>query len=215
MGAKPDQESWIDRARHSNFVVTALAIVAVITYIGTATDAFEKFAVMIGLRADALQVAADKDARAHFSRELSRAAWYRVWLMYRYVALVKEKNSDADKERVWSKYTEVLEDWNRDLLVNDLSLKQYYGDRKRNELMRRIQPQFASLHRCLEVLRTPTSSFSCSISPDKDIAAIEKALHRLQHDIYCFATAFPEPATLADLFGQKTKIETSCKTLAD
>ena len=43
---------------------------------------------------------------------------------------------------------------------------------------------------------------------------IDKALRHLQHDIYCFATGFPEPATLRNqLFGPQTEPDSSCEAL--
>ena len=111
--------------------------------------------------------------------------------MFRYVALVKENNPDSDREAVWTKYQEVLTDWNRDLLVNEISVLQYYGDVKSDDFFR-IQQQFTILHSCLESLRTPKSSFSCRLSPDRDIAAINKGIAHLRHAIYCFANGLPE-----------------------
>lgn len=184
-------------ARRSHVVLALTAISSILITLAATSDAVDKIAVRIGLKPSALQLAAD-DARARFSRELLHAAWYRHYLMFRYVALVRGNNPDGDKEKVWSKYTEVLEEWNGNRLINELSLKQFYGEAKRDEFTRHIQPEFTELHSCLEGLRMPTSSFRCPLSPQRDIAAIEKALGRLQHDIRCFAEGFPDLTSTAE-----------------
>jgi len=186
-----DETGWIGRVRRSHIVVTMAALGGLVVGIASTTEAIDKIAIWTGLKPNALQLAAD-DARARFSRELSRAAWYRYYLMFRYLALVKGKNPESDRERVWNKYQEALEDWNRDLVLNELSLRQYYGGEKSSELKHRIQPQFSKLHSCLEGLHAPQSTFPCPLSPGRSIPVIEKGLDHLRHDIYCFVMGFPE-----------------------
>ena len=211
MTENPVETGWMGRVRRSHIIAVMAALASIIAIVASTTEAIDKIAVWTGIKPDAMQLA-DNDARAHFSREFSRAAWHRYWLMFRYVALVEGKSPDSDRERLLSKYEEVLEEWNRDLVVNELSLKQYYGDEKRDVLKQRIEPEFSELHACIEGLRTPTMSFRCRISAERDIAAIKKGLHRLRHDIYCLIMGLPEkPNRLStELFGPQMPADASC-----
>jgi hypothetical protein len=195
------QARWFRRLRRSPWGLTIAAIGGILTGFAAATTAFGNLAEFVGLKQsaqqNALMVARD-DERARFSRDLTRAAWHRYSAMNRYVSTVEAGYSAADQDRAWERYAAVFEEWNRDLMVNILSLEQHYpGTAKRDQFENVIQPAFGRLHECLEGLRRPTTTIICKLSSTRDIQVINKELTRLNQDLYCFVTGLPN-ANLKD-----------------
>jgi hypothetical protein len=99
-----------------------------------------------------------------------------------------------DQDRAWERYAAIFEEWNRDLMVNILSLEQHYHRYgKREQFENVILPAFTTIHKCLEGLRRPTTTIDCEISKTRDINVINKALERLNQDLYYFVFGLPDP----------------------
>ena len=109
--------------------------------------------------------------------------------MQRVVYAVKNNFTADEREKEWNAYSEVLRDWNRDLMVNILLLQQFYGTEKRNEFENVIQPKFGSINYCLEGLKHPASAPTCKITD------IERALEDLNAELYCFVSGLPKEGT--------------------
>jgi hypothetical protein len=144
MSKRPDKAQWIRKISQSPFGLTVAVLAGLLAGIASTTEAVDKIAIWIGLKPNALQLAKD-DERAKFSRELTKAAWNRLYVMQRYVSATKNNYSQADRDKEWERYVTTLLEWNRDLMVNILSLDQYYGTAKRNEFEHGIQQQFWSI----------------------------------------------------------------------
>jgi len=182
---------WLDKIKESTLGLTVAGAFGLLVGVASTTEAIDKLAVWTGLKANALQLA-KADEKAAYSTQLTRAAWHRLFLMRRYVLAVKSNFSEGDRAKEWDKYSISLEAWNRDLMVNILSLSQYYGEAKRNEFENTIQPAFGKIHYCLEGLRYPSSGPICKVSSTRDIAAIERALDSLNGQLYCFVSGLPD-----------------------
>jgi hypothetical protein len=99
-----------------------------------------------------------------------------------------------DQDRAWERYAAIFEEWNRDLMVNILSLEQHYhGYGKREQFEKVVLPTFTTIHKCLEGLRRPTTTIDCELSKTRDIDVINQALERLNQDLYCFVFGLPDP----------------------
>ncbi len=182
--------AWLSKFQRSPFVLTLAALAGLVVGIASATEAVDKIAIWVGLKPNALQLARD-DERARFSRELTRAAWHRLFSMRRYVLAAKGGYAEEDREKEWSVYSTVLGEWNRDLMVNILSLEQHYGSAKRDEFEQSIQREFGRLHYCIEGLRRPASDLRCELSATRDIAVIEHGLDLLNRQLYGFVSGLP------------------------
>jgi hypothetical protein len=183
---------WLRRLRQSPAGLAVVAIGLILTGLATWTQAIDTLLVFIGAKPNALQISRD-DERARFSRDLARAAWHRWFAMRRYVSTVEAGYPASDQDRAWERYAAIFEEWNRDLMVNIVSLEQHYQKRKRDQFEIIIQPAFANIHRCLEGLRRPQTTIVCNLSATRDIAAINEALDRLNQQLYCFVTGLPNP----------------------
>jgi hypothetical protein len=189
------QAHWFRRLERSPWGLTIAALGGILTGLAASTAAIDNLLTFTGLKhseqQNALMVARD-DERARFSRDLTRAVWHRWFAMNRYVSTVEAGYSAPDQDGAWDRYATVFEEWNRDLMVNILSLEQHYqGTPKRDEFENRIQPAFGRLHACLEGLRRPKTTITCKLSPTRDIAVISEELKRLNRDLYCFVTGLP------------------------
>jgi hypothetical protein len=174
-------------------VLAVVAVGAVLTAIATWTESVDRLLVFTGVKPNSLELVRG-DERARFSRELTRAAWHRLFAMQRYVSTVEAGYSTLDQDRAWERYAEIFEEWNRDLMVNILFLEQYYrAQGKRDQFETAIQPAFARIHACLEGLRRPKTTIVCTLSETHDIKIINQALEQLNRDLYCFVTGLPEP----------------------
>jgi hypothetical protein len=191
MQEKVAQGDRLTRLRSSRLGLVAIVLAGVLGGIASTTEAVDKIAIWVGIRPNALQLARDHE-KAQFSRELTKAAWSRLFLMRRYLLGAKNNYGEAQREKEWERYLTALDEWNRDLMVNILSLQQLYGTSKRREFEERIQPAFGHLHDCLEALRHPSSDWQCPLSATRDIAAIEKGMDRLNAQLYCFVSGLPE-----------------------
>lgn len=194
MQKKAAQDDGLTRLRNSRLALAAVAIAGVLGGIASTTEAVDKITIWVGLKPNALQLARDHE-KTQFSRDLTRAAWGRLFLMRRYLTGAQNNFSDAQREKEWERYSNALDEWNRDLMVNILLLQQLYGASKRKEFEERIQPAFGDLHRCLESLRHPSADLQCPLSASKDLAAIEKAINRLNAQLYCFVSGLPDKDT--------------------
>src|SRR5919197_4333395 len=150
MSDKPAlQPDWFRRIQRSPWAITILAVGAVLTGLAAWTQAIDTLLIFTGIKPNALQLTRD-DERARFSRDLTRAAWYRLSAMRRYVSTVEAGYPAVDQDRAWERYAAIFEEWNRDLMVNILSLEQHYqGYGKREEFERVILPSFTTIHGCL------------------------------------------------------------------
>jgi hypothetical protein len=172
MAQKELRSPWYQRIRGFRFYVAFVALLGLLATIGTATDAIDQIAIFLGVKPNALQLSED-DERARFSREFTRAAWQRLFLMRRYVLAVKNNYQEAEQEKEWSAYSVALTEWNRDLMVNILSFEQHYGNEKRKDFEQSIQPAFGKLHTCIEGIKRPSSNVPCLLSASRKIAVIE------------------------------------------
>jgi hypothetical protein len=156
MSDKPGhQANWFRRLQRSPWTLAIVAVGAVLTGLAAWTQAIDTLLLFTGIKPNALQLARD-DERARFSRELTRAAWNRLFAMRRYVSTVEAGYPALDQDRTWERYASIFEEWNRDLMVNILSLEQHYhGYGKREEFEKVILPAFTTIHR----------SGSCSYRP--------------------------------------------------
>jgi hypothetical protein len=160
------------------------------------------------------------DERARFSRDLTRAMWHRWFTMNRYLSTIEAGFPGLDQDRAWDRYATVFEEWNRDLMVNILSLEQYYqGTLKRDQFENRIQPMFRRLHACLQGLRRPETATKCcpypepkareceqsSTPPTRDLDRIRIEMGRLNQDLYCFATGLPRNDVSTPCFSDSTE----------
>jgi hypothetical protein len=191
MDKQEDRPLWIERIRHSRFGLTLAAFAVLIAGVASTTEAVDKIAIWLRIKPNALQLAKD-DERARFSRELTKAAWHRMFVMQRYASTVKNDYTEIERNREWDRYVAILLEWNRDLMVNILSLEQHYGADKRNEFEYGIQPRFGQLHSCLVVLHRPSPGIQCSLSPTADIEAIEGGFAQLNNELYCFVSGLPD-----------------------
>jgi len=187
------QANWFHRLQRSPWTLAIVAVGAVLTGLAAWTQAIDTLLLFTGIKPNALQLARD-DERARFSRELTRAAWNRLFAMRRYVSTVEAGYPALDQDRTWERYASIFEEWNRDLMVNILSLEQHYhGYGKREEFENVILPAFTTIHRCLEGLRRPTTTIECELSKARDINSINKALEQLNQNLYCFVFGLPDP----------------------
>jgi hypothetical protein len=104
--AKP-KRFWLDRIKDSSLGLTLAGVVGILAGIASTTDTVDKLAVWTGLKPNALQLA-KADEKAAFSRQLTKAAWHRLFLMRRYVLAVNSNFSEADRAKEWDKYSVVL-----------------------------------------------------------------------------------------------------------
>jgi hypothetical protein len=194
MSDKPEpQPDWFHHLRRSPWVLTIVAVGAILTGLAAWTQAIDTLLLFTGVKPNALQLARD-DERARFSRDLTRAAWHRLSAMRRYVSTVEAGYPALDQDRAWERYAAIFEEWNRDLMVNILSLEQHYhGYGKREQFEKVVLPTFATIHQCLEGLRRPTTTIDCELSKTRDIDVINQALERLNQDLYCFVFGLPDP----------------------
>jgi hypothetical protein len=194
MSDKPvRQADLFRRLQRSPWTLALVAIGAALTGLAAWTQAIDTVLLFTGVKPNALQLARD-DERARFSRDLTRAAWHRLFSMRRYVSMLEAGYPALDQDRAWERYAAIFEEWNRDLMVNILSLEQHYhGYGKREEFENVILPAFTSLHKCLEGLRRPATTIECEMSKTRDINVINQALERLNQDLHCFVFGLPDP----------------------
>jgi hypothetical protein len=118
-----------------------------------------------------------------------------MYLMRRYLLAVKSNYVESEIAKEWDRYLVALEEWNGNLMVNILSLNQYYGDEKRYEFEGKIQPAFGKIHYCIERLRDPKHSVACRLSEKPTVAEIEAAIDGLNVQLYCFVSGLSENRT--------------------
>jgi hypothetical protein len=188
--AETTDNFWFKRIKQSSLGVTIAAVAGLLVGMAATTDSIDKLSVWVGLKPNALQLAKESE-KAQFSRDLTRLAWQRMFSMRRYVLALKENYSEGERSKEWEKYLSVLEIWNRELMVNILSLDQYYGSSKRDEFEGVIQPAFGQLHYCIESLRYPGAKVECKVSASKDVSAIEGAIDKLNGQLYRFVSGLP------------------------
>jgi hypothetical protein len=179
------EPAWYAKLRRSSLGLSVAALAGILIGVSATTDAVDKISIWVGLKKNALDLARDND-RSRFSRDLTKAAWGRLFAMQRVVYAVENNFSDDERTREWNAYTAVLRNWNRDLMVNILLLQQFYGTEKRNEFENIIQPQFGKINSCLEGLKHPSSSPACKLSD------IKSALKYLNEQLYCFVSGLPK-----------------------
>ena len=168
------QANWFHRLQRSPWTLAIVAVGAVLTGLAAWTQAIDTLLLFTGIKPNALQLARD-DERARFSRELTRAAWNRLFAMRRYVSTVEAGYPALDQDRTWERYASI------------------HGYGKREEFENVILPAFTTIHRCLEGLRRPTTTIECELSKARDINSINKALEQLNQNLYCFVFGLPDP----------------------
>ena len=119
--AETTDNFWFKRIKQSSLGVTIAAVAGLLVGMAATTDSIDKLSVWVGLKPNALQLAKESE-KAQFSRDLTRLAWQRMFSMRRYVLALKENYSEGERSKEWEKYLSVLEIWNRELMVNILSL---------------------------------------------------------------------------------------------
>jgi hypothetical protein len=181
----------VRRIRTSSIGIFFAFLVGAIVALASTFDAADRLLVRFKIVPDALQLG-HEDARSKFSRDLLRAAWGRWFLMQRYISAVEVELSSEDKSKIWVRYLEARDEWNRDLMVNILSIGQFYGADKRELFEGPIQSAFGSIHLCLASLHYDRPSISCAISTSRNVKEINRAHERLNRLLYCFATGLSD-----------------------
>lgn len=191
--------------RRITWIRVVLAFLAgTLVALASTVNAVDRLMIWFKFAPDALQLA-HEDARARFSREFVRAAWGRWFLMQRYISAIEIELSPEDKSKIWARYLEARDEWNRDLMVNILSIDQFYGADKRYLFEGPIQSIFGSLHACLASLHYERPQVACPISKSRELKAIKDQHERLNFLLYCFATGLSE----------KSKAISDCRSLVD
>ena len=195
MGKIPRQTEpeakWFARLKRSRIGLTVAAIVVLLSGAAAFTDATDKLLVWTGVRPNALRLAED-DVNGQFSRNLTRAAWRRMFWMRRLVLASQADFPEQEKNETWAAYLKAVEEWNSDLMFNILTLEKYYGAGKRAEFELGIQRGFGQVHYCLEGLRHPEGKITCALSPTRDVKSIEDGIDRLNSALYCFVSGLPD-----------------------
>lgn len=186
-----EAERWLRSLKGSTLGLSVTAIAGILIGAAATTDAVDKLLIWGGLKPNALELAQD-DARGRFSRDITRAAWRRLFLMRRLLLAFRSDFLEDEKDEIWRSYLKSLEEWNSDLMVNILSLQRYYGTEKRDQFERQIQGQFGRIHNCLESLRHPEGKVACRISPTRDLNSIAAAIDRLNASLYLFVSGLPD-----------------------
>jgi hypothetical protein len=172
------EAKWLARLKRSRVGLTVAAIAVLLSGAAAFTDATDKLLVWTGVRPNALRLAED-DAKGQFSRNLTRAAWRRLFWMRRFVLAAQADFPEQEKNETWAAYLKALEEWNSDLMVNILTLEKYYGAEKGAEFESSIQRGFGKVHYCLEGLRHPEAKLNC------DLSEISRVRHGFQGDRIC------------------------------
>jgi hypothetical protein len=118
MSSKSQPEAkWFYRLRRSRWGLSIVAAGGILTGLAASTDAINKLLVFTGIKPNALQLARE-DERTRFSRDLIRAAWFRLFVTRRYVTTIQLGYGAVDQDHAWERYVAAVEEWNRDLMVN-------------------------------------------------------------------------------------------------
>lgn len=127
-----------------------------------------------------------------FSRDLTKAIWYRLYMTRKIlIAQTKTNVTDAEKEKAWDHYQTMLDDWNRDLMVNILSLSRFYGRTKSVQFEHLIQTRFVAINECLELIRRPVGETFCMARYNQDLRGLERYIDDLDAKLYCYVSGLP------------------------
>lgn len=190
--SQPREAEWFSFIKGSKFGLTLAAAVVILTGLASFTDSADRVMVWTGLKPDQLQLA-EAGEKEKFSRELTRTIWQRLHQSRRALSLLTSPNAPTtEKERQWERYQTVVDDWNRDLMVNIILLNQYYGRTKRNQFENAIQRDFATINRCLALIRRPVNGKHCAQEMDVEPERLEAFIDVFNSRLYCYVSGLPQ-----------------------
>ena len=197
IGLSKVEASWFSKLKASKIGLSVVALAAILTGIAAFTETLDKIATSTHLKPDALQIA-KADEKEKFSRELTKAIWYRLHLSRTVlIALTNPDVPEAEKTKIWDRYQTTFDEWNRDFMVNILSLGQYYSQSKRAQFEHFLEPKFDLIDRCLRALRRSSDNDGCgSFYLEKKDALYKnelyKQIYELKEGAYCFISGLPD-----------------------
>jgi len=180
--------------RRSRLGLTAATLAVFLTAIAGVTDSINTIGIWLHLRPDALDVSEGSE-KENFSREIIRSIWEQLYWSRKVLDLETQRPpvDPAERDRAWTRYQSIVDQWNRDLMVNILSLQQYYGSARRTIFEREIQPKFREIDACLAVIsgRRATGRWKCA-SDHAVPTALNGFIDRFANRLYCFASGLPD-----------------------
>jgi len=192
--AEPGGAGWFERMRRSRLGLALATVAVLVTAVAGVTDSLNTIGVWLNLRPDALDVSGSGE-KEKFSRELVRSIWEQLYWSRKVLDLHAQvpPADPAERDKAWDRYRTIVDDWNRDLMVNVMSLQQYYGSAKRAMFERDIQPNFQEIDSCLAAIagRRTTARWRCA-SDRATPSALDRFIEKFSKSLYCFATGLPE-----------------------
>ena len=198
-----ETKSRLERFLYHNILTVLLVALGLgIIGIGNVVDGIDKTLVFFHVWPNALEIARD-DERGRFSRDLMRLLWHQLAAMDRFREKAIANYSRAEQDSAWEEYVKVYDEWQKELMVNIIGLKQYYDNRKSHEFESDVRDSFNSYHNCIEHIRNPIDQqFTCEITKainfekectnKGDACRLEIASNTLKSNLYCFITGLPE-----------------------
>ena len=184
--------------RRSRWAVLLVALVGIATATAPVMDLWDKAEVFFELKPDSLHMARDT-AKGSFSRELMQTAWGRLFWMRQFASSVEDDLPTEAQITSWDKYVEALDHWNKDLMVNIMTLREYYDDDKAKDFEFDIQSRFAQANICMRRIRfradyEKRSDATCVFGNKRGGSAIEnihqlnRSLDELNEKLFCFTS---------------------------
>ena len=142
----------IKAAAFNHPVIAILLIVfATLIAVGNVADSLDKILVGIGMRRDALDLAAG-DAKGEFSRRLVNLAWRRLFWSNTFTARVLRNAPAEDLNEAWKQYTATVADWSAELVTMRQFLNEHYTE-SRTAIFTEVHTQFRGIHTDMVKLR--------------------------------------------------------------
>ncbi|WP_375304418.1 hypothetical protein WI560_19205 [Bradyrhizobium sp. A11] len=183
---------WLANWGRSRIGLSLTAVAALVASLAAFSESTDKIAIWVGLKPDSLQIAQDGE-RAKFSRDLARSMWFRLFLSRKVLLAAEGELTSLERNKLFEQYDQMLSDWNRDLMVNIMSLAQYYDKEKARQFERQVQPSFVWLNKCLDdIKRSKTLRDECEFTADPGTRKVAAFIDDLNAKLYCFMTGLPQ-----------------------
>jgi hypothetical protein len=198
--SEPRWFRWLRRLQESRIIVTMGVLGGLLVWLSAETDAIDKLLMFMGPKPDSAKMERDakRDAeRDRFVHDLTLLASERVQIMSKYLTAVQKRHPSASQDEAWQQYVRTFDEWNVRLKSNINDLQQYYGSAKRAQFEGFVQLNFRFVHMCLQNIHTPSDALHCELTPADNLDVVDKAVQRLDKNVYCFFTNLPkaEPLT--------------------
>jgi hypothetical protein len=195
------EATWFHRLRSSWLGVNVVAVVIIIGGAAYLTDSLDKIAVWSKLKADSFQIAKANE-KQKFSRDLTRAMWQRLYLSDQVLAQIKATNvPSSEREKTWDRYKASVDDWNGDLMVNILSIAEYYTHEKRFQFEAFVQPRFSYIHGCLtkfyrlsaeKICLTGSQGLKLQDDDENGGVKLNTYIDDFRPRLYCYVSGLPD-----------------------